>query len=101
MSDKVKIALISVLAAVGVSWLIMHNSPYQTCVRAKSASIMANVQQVHDESAANAAASAEATALYGADESGFVPIPVAAPDPEKTAADAKRTAEITCAGGEP
>ncbi|HWV60508.1 MAG TPA: hypothetical protein VN034_07640 [Sphingopyxis sp.] len=43
MNDKVKIALIAALAALGVTWIIMHYSPYQTCVRAKQAMISEEV----------------------------------------------------------
>lgn len=101
MNDKIKIALIAAVAVIAVAWMALHYSPYQTCVRAKSASIIANAQQVQEEIAANAAAAAEASAMYGPDESGFVSTPDAAPDLKKTATDAKRAAEITCAGAEP
>lgn len=101
MNDKVKIALIAAMAVVAVTWMALYHSPYQTCVRAKSESIVADVQQVHDEGAANAAASAEAAAMYGSDASGFPTASVPALDYEESASRAKRTAEIICAGAQP
>lgn len=100
MTDKVKTALIAAVAMIVVVGLALYYSPYQTCVRAKSVSIIADVQQMHDEGAANASAAAEAAAMYGSDASGFVAKSVPVLDHEETAAHAKRTAEIICAGAQ-
>src|SRR3546814_16163901 len=48
MNDKVKLALIAAIATVGVAWIVMHYSPYQTCVRAKAARIEADVAEVRE-----------------------------------------------------
>lgn len=34
MNDKVKVAMIGAVAVIAVTWMVMYNSPYQTCVRA-------------------------------------------------------------------
>lgn len=84
MNDKVKIALIAAVTAAGIAWAAIHYSPYQTCARAKEARIIADVEEFGK---ANPLVTAEAKA--------------AAPTTEKTAAEAKRTAEIACANAEP
>jgi hypothetical protein len=94
MNDKVKIALIAALAALGVAWMIMHYSPYQTCVRAKAARIADDVAEVRERYKPAEPVSNQVVP-------GFEDVPSVTPSVEETAAEAKRTAEIMCAGGQP
>lgn len=94
MNDKVKIALIAAAAAVVVAWIVMHYSPYQTCVRAKAARIAADVAEMRERYQAAEPVSDQVVP-------GLEDVPSASPSAEETAVEAKRTAEIMCAGGEP
>lgn len=100
METKIKIALIAAVAAVaavtGSTWIVMENSPYQTCVKAKTARIVSDVLAVRDEGGLAAELAAEA-AIYS-DEP---PAPAPKVNVEETTAEAKRTAEIMCAGAQP
>src|SRR3546814_18848064 len=82
------------MATVGVAWIVMHYSPYQTCVRAKAARIEADVAEVRERYKAAGPVSNQVVP-------GFEDVPSVTPSAEETAVEAKRTAEIMCAGGEP
>ncbi len=93
MNDKVKIALIAALAAIGVAWMILHYSPYQTCVRAKATIHFAD-SEAYNESQREMR---KAIDRYGTISTGADDRP-ALPSTEELADQAQSAAEIACAG---
>src|SRR3546814_4795828 len=81
---KVKLALIAAIATVGVAWIVMHYSPYQTCVRAKAARIEADVAEVRERYKAAEPVSNQVVP-------GFEAVPSVTPSAEETAVEDRKS----------
>src|SRR3546814_20316689 len=92
MNDKVKLALIAAIATVGVAWIVMHYSPYQTCVRAKAARIEADVAEVRERYKAAEPVSNQVVP-------GFEAVPSVPPSAHATTVEDTRTAELKIGSG--